>query len=120
MGKITSNKSILGFEENITGILGYLMGIGALVLFIAEKDNRFIRFHALQAVLYSVAYSIVLVALIFILGESDFQYPLYFLTAFGWMIGMIYAVVMTFQSRYFKFPVIGEIAEKWSGVSLKI
>jgi uncharacterized membrane protein len=119
MKEISNDKSILGFDENITATLGYLMGIGALVLYFAEKDNRFIRFHALQAVLYSVSLSIVLMVLIFFFGASNFQYPLYYLTAFGWMIGMIYAVVMAFQTRYFKFPVIGEIAEKWSGLSLE-
>lgn len=115
MQEKSASKSILGFDANFTAMLGYLMGIGALVLFFLNKDNQFVRYHALQAVLYSASLSAVLIALIFLFGASDFQYPLYYLTAFVWMIGMIYAVVMTFQTRCFKFPVIGEIAEKWSG-----
>lgn len=119
MQEKTSSKSIFGFDEKITAMLGYLMGIGALVLFVAEKNNPFIRFHALQSVLYSLSLSVVLMALIFFFGASDFQYPLFYLTAFGWMTGLIYAAVMSFQTRYFKFPVIGEIAERWSGVILE-
>jgi uncharacterized membrane protein len=118
MQKRTGHISIFGFEENLTAALGYLMGIGALVLVFAEKDNRFIRFHALQSVLYSAGLSAVLMALIIFFNTSDIQYSLFYLTVFCWMIGMIYAVVMAFRTRNFKFPVIGEIAGRCLGVNL--
>ena len=73
MQKISDEKSIGGSDENITAGFGYLMGLGAIVLYFMEKNNNFIRFHAVQSVLYSIGLSTLLMLVIFIFRESDFQ-----------------------------------------------
>ena len=45
--------SSIGLDENIGGMLCYIFIIGLIFLFM-EKENRFIRFHALQAVFLGV------------------------------------------------------------------
>ena len=49
-----NQKSALGLDGNVTALIGYIIGIVALVLIFIEKDNKFVRFHALQSVLWSV------------------------------------------------------------------
>ncbi|MEP6848314.1 MAG: hypothetical protein ABI999_05610, partial [Acidobacteriota bacterium] len=49
-----NQKSALGLDGNITALLGYIVSIVALVLIFIEKDNKFVRFHALQSVIWWV------------------------------------------------------------------
>jgi len=44
-------KKSLGMDENIAGLLCYVAGwISGLVFFLLEKENKFVRFHALQSI----------------------------------------------------------------------
>lgn len=48
-GRGASNTSV-GLEENVEGALAYLLGfVSGIVLYLIEKDSRFVRFHALQS-----------------------------------------------------------------------
>ncbi|GGF23727.1 membrane protein [Halobacillus andaensis] len=43
-------KSSTGLEENVGGLLAYLLGfISGVVFLLIEKENSFIRFHAMQS-----------------------------------------------------------------------
>ena len=103
-------KTSTGLEENIAGLLCYLVWpITGIIFFILEKDNQFIRFHALQSIITIVA----LFILRFALGA---------IPAIGWlmemMIGLltlalwIVLMVKAYQKEKFKLPVIGDIAEQ--------
>src|SRR6516225_143091 len=46
--------SSIGIDPNIAGALSYFWIIG-LIFFLIEKKNRFVRFHAFQALAYGVA-----------------------------------------------------------------
>ena len=41
----------LGLDENIEGALCYLFGwLTGIIFFVLEKDNRFVKFHAMQSI----------------------------------------------------------------------
>jgi uncharacterized membrane protein len=43
-------KTALGIEENIAGALCYVLGwLTGIVFLLLEKENRFVRFHAIQS-----------------------------------------------------------------------
>jgi uncharacterized membrane protein len=45
-----------GLDENVAGALAYLLGFVTGVIFlVVESDNRFVRFHAAQSIVVSVA-----------------------------------------------------------------
>src|SRR5215471_15484423 len=46
--------SSIGIEPNLAAALSYFWIIG-LIFFFIEKKNRFVRFHALQSLLFGVA-----------------------------------------------------------------
>ncbi len=100
-----------------------------------KKQNRFVRFHALQAILLGVTATVVSIAfyiVIFILliiaaaANSNFLaglFGLLLLLGFlvigvggfiGWLLGLINA----FQGKYFKLPVLGNWADKWAGTGI--
>ena len=106
-------KTSTGLEENVAGLLSYVLGwITGLVFILIEKDNKFVRFHAMQSII--VFGSITVVA--FIIG---------FIPAIGavialilWILGLVLWIVLmikAYQGAMYKVPVAGNLAEKWAG-----
>ena len=58
-------QSSLGMAENVAGLLTYSAGIIAGIFFLTlEKESRFVKFHAMQSILFSLAYLSVALALL--------------------------------------------------------
>jgi uncharacterized membrane protein len=133
-----TGKSALGLDGNVAAALGYPIGIIAIISLIIEKENRFVRFHAMQSLLLHVAWiviAIVLMFLFFILaifgiaasaagGEAGGAVGGIFSMLIGliWMVviaayigGLIYAAVKAYGGSKFMLPVVGAMADKWTG-----
>jgi uncharacterized membrane protein len=126
---MSGGKSALGLDGNVTALIGYLVGIVALVLIFIEKDNKFVRFHAIQSVVFHIGTFIVIFAVWIVGGivaavlgqiSSIFGiigvliYLLGLLLWLGWLGGMIYGAIKSFQGQMFKYPIFGNLAEKWA------
>jgi uncharacterized membrane protein len=116
-----TQKSAIGLDGNIAALLGWIIGIIALVLIFIEKENKFVRFHAIQAVIYHVSIFVVYFIFMILVGilsyVSSFFAILYlfgFLIWLAWLGGMIFGAVKAYQGQQFKFPIIGDLAEKWA------
>lgn len=108
----------MNMDPNVAGGLSYILGwITGLIFFLVEKQNRFVRFNAMQSILLSVAVAIAyvvvgIVGVIPIIGLITLLLtPLIGIAAFVlWLICLINA----FQGKYFKLPLIGDYAERWA------
>ncbi len=103
-------KTSLGLSENIEAVLAYaLTFLSGFAFLIIEKDNKFVRFHAMQ----SFITFIMLIMLSWIIGIVPILGSLV-----SWIISratiILWIVLMynAFRGKYFKVPVIGEIVEK--------
>jgi uncharacterized membrane protein len=121
-------KTALGLDANLGAALGYPIGIIALIIFIMEKENRFARFHALQSLLYHVAWVVlfIVMAILFtILGflaaaigdtVGGLLAVLVMLLWLGVILAylgiLIFAAVKAYGGKWFKFPIVGNMAEK--------
>ncbi len=115
-----------GFSPNVAGALSYLLGIITGVLFFAlEKENRFVRFHAMQSILLSVAWvalfiviDIVEIVLGFIPYLSFIVVILSLLVTLvlglGGLVLWIYLMLKAFQGDKVRLPYIGDMAEKYA------
>lgn len=109
MSEVTDTKQ----NQNIIGALTYLLGfITGIIFLLVEKNNKFIRFHAMQSTitfggLFIV--NIVLQAVPFVGALVSSLLSLVGLIA--WVVLMIKA----FQGEYFKLPYIGDLAEQYMG-----
>lgn len=103
-------QSSSGLEEHVAGLLTYVLGlVTGIVFLVIEKKSRFVRFHAMQSVLVSAA----LILLNMVLG---------FIPVFGWLLSLLITPVgfvlwlilmyQAFKGKWFKLPVLGDIAEK--------
>ena len=103
-------KSSTGMQPNLAALLSYLAGIiTGVIFFLIEKENKYVRFHALQSIITFGFFLVANVALGFIpvVGWS-FMPLLGILQLIVWIILMVKA----YQGEKFKLPVIGDIAEK--------
>ena len=134
-----TGKSALGLDGNVAAALGYPIGIIAIISLIMEKENRFVKFHAIQSLLLYAAFIVIWVAVVvisFILvaigiaasaagGEAGgalggivgilwwLVILVVFLAAF---IGLILAAVKAYQGEMYRLPILGNMAAKWAGV----
>ena len=102
----------LGIDENVEGLLAYLFGwISGIALLLLEKDNKFVRFHAMQSIAVFAGLTVLDIIFTFIPG-------LWFLT---WILGIvafvlwIYLMIKAYQGERYKLPYVGEWAEKQVG-----
>jgi len=105
--KAEGNKTSIGLTENVGGLLCYIFIIGLIFLFM-EKDNRFIRFHALQSVFLAIALLLINIVLGFIPIIGAIASLLLSPLALVLMIFMMY---QAYQGNYYKLPFIGDMVE---------
>ena len=101
----------LGMKPNVAGCLSYLAGVlTGIIFFLLEKQNKFVRFHAMQSILVFGFFIVLNVALgILVVGWS--LMPILSLIQLAlWIILMVKA----FQGEKFKLPVVGDMADKWA------
>jgi uncharacterized membrane protein len=99
--------SSLGIRPNVAAAVSYLWIIG-LIFFFTERNSRFVRFHALQGMLWGVTNWLI---------SSVFWYasPLHSLGGLFSLIWLIVGVVtalLAYRGRWKMIPVIGDIAYK--------
>lgn len=105
-------KTSMGLEENIAGLLSYVLGwITGLVFFLIEKENKFVRFHAMQSIIVFGSLTVVSFVLSFIpfIG-GIISWLLSILALVLWIVLMIKA----YQGQKYKLPWAGDMAEKYA------
>jgi uncharacterized membrane protein len=105
-----NKKTTLGISENIEGLLCYVLGfISGIVFLVLEKENKFVRFHAIQSLATFLTIFVIsmVVGMIPIIGGiiSMLITPLALIL---WLLLMYKA----FKGERFKLPVVGDFAEK--------
>jgi len=106
-------KTSMGLEPNLAGLLCYVLGwVTGLIFFILEKENKFVRFHAMQSIVVFGTLTVVSIILSFIPFVGwVISWLLWVLTLVLWIILMIKA----YQGQRYKLPWAGNIAEKQVG-----
>ena len=128
---VQAGKSSTGLDENVAALLSYIFGwISGLIFFLMEKDSRLVRFHGMQSILLNVtaivigivlyiAWAILVIVLALMsdvlasLGGIVFGL-LIFVFYIAILVAWILCLVKAYQRQYFKLPVIGNFAEKFS------
>lgn len=117
MGK-QDNRTALGVTENVAALLCYVLGwLSGLIILLIEKENRFVRFHAMQSLVTFLALAVVAFAVHGPLAVAAFPaLRLFFyllaianalLSTFLWVLLMIKA----WQGEKYRLPLAGDFAE---------
>ncbi|MDD3041596.1 MAG: hypothetical protein PHV51_01460 [Methanosarcinaceae archaeon] len=105
-------KTSLGLNENIVAALTYIAGWPTGILFLLlERQNKFVRFHAMQSVLVFIPVAL----LIFI--TAWIPYVGWFFAdgmGFGGMLLIVIPMYMAYRGAKFKLPLVGKIAYEFA------
>jgi uncharacterized membrane protein len=121
-------------DPKIAAAISYIWIVGLIFYFI-EKENRFVRFHAMQSILFGIANTLIMGVLVVIATILTFAFGiggtivgggigtvigllvwlvwlLFWVIAMVLLVGLIFAAVKAYQGQMFKLPVIGKYAEQ--------
>ena len=102
-----------GSQDNLLGALCYLFGwlTGAILWFSLPKSKKFVRFHAMQSIIFSVILMVIFIVLSLVPVIGWIISAILGLAAFViWILLMVKAN----QRLKYKLPFIGDLADKWS------
>ena len=103
-------KTSTGLEQNVAGLLCYVLGwVTGIIFLMLEKENKFVRFHAIQSIVVFGPITVVLIILGF-LGRIGSILD-YILGAFAFILWIV-LMVKAYQGQLYKLPVAGDIAAK--------
>ncbi len=102
-------KTSTGLEANVAAALSYLGGfVTGIIFLLVEKDNRFVRFHAMQSIIVFGGFCVLEVAFSF-MPFIERLMPLLGLAA---VVLWIVCMVKSYQGEKFKLPLVGDLAEQ--------
>ncbi len=104
-------RTSLGLKARTAGVLSYLATwITGIIFILIERENRFVRFHAMQSILFFGGLSIIE----WVVGN------VYILHSLSWGLGIVQFVCWIFlmvkagQGKYYKLPIVGDYAERFA------
>ena len=117
--------SSTGLDRNIAAALAYLAGpLSGLLLLVVERRSPYVRFHAMQSILglgglwlLAAAFALAAGLAVFV-SATGFFVLLYaaWITGAVWIVVWILCLVKAFTDQWWKLPLVGEYAERWSAV----
>ncbi|MGH2453106.1 MAG: DUF4870 domain-containing protein [bacterium] len=103
-------------ENKLLAALGYPIGIIAVVVLLTDmKNNRFMKFHAVQSLLFILAFVVVYVGSLILTAIVPPLFLVAMLVWIGWLILSIYYAVQAYNGKMFSIPVVGPYAAKYAG-----
>lgn len=104
--KAVSKKIAFGLEEKVASALCYVLGwVSGLVFLLAEKDNKTVRFHAMQSLMFFAAMTVI--SFVPVIGWL--LSPLVMIVAF---IVWLMAIYKAYNGEQFELPIVGKLAKK--------
>jgi len=112
-----------GLAPNLAGALAYILGFITGILFLVlepYKRDRFVRFHAMQSILYSafgivfrIGWSILVSAVVDLSGWLSLALvPVGLVISLGLFLFWLFLMYQAYNNREFRIPIIGAIAAK--------
>ncbi len=116
--------TVSGLDPNVAAALSYVLGwITGLIFVLIESENRFVRFHALQSIFFSIA------VLVLYGGLGAFLALFQAVPGVNVVMGILGALVSSllgiavfvvwiilmlraYQGERYKLPVVGDIADQ--------
>ena len=120
-----SEKSVFGLSPNAAAALSYVLGpISGIAVMVMERENKFVRFHALQSTLWFLMLLVIGWVISFIMGLSIpilgfllglVLSPIYVVGTLVYFLSKLFLIWKAYQGAKFKIPIFGDVA--WAQVN---
>ncbi len=101
-------------KGNLVAVLAYLGGIlSAILILFLEKDNKFVRFHAMQSI--AIFLSILVISMIVIV----IPFIGWMISPLIWLLGILIYLFMMYKAyngEIYRLPAIGDFVTKQVGI----
>ncbi|MCX6683050.1 MAG: DUF4870 domain-containing protein [Methanoregula sp.] len=118
-------KATFGLDENVASAACYLLTwVTGIIFFLMEKDNKTVRFHAMQSILTFLPLMILAWIIGAIVTMMVFGAGMYGAVGIWGIVGLIITLIWiimlllwlflmfkAYQGEKFKVPIVGDIAE---------
>lgn len=101
-----------GLEPKVAAALSYVLGFITGAFFFLTSKDKFVKFHAMQSIIASVAVLIIGYVLDIIL--YSFWWRIHSLWNLAVFLVFIFLIYKAYSQEKYKLPVLGDLAEKWS------
>ncbi len=112
-------KTSTGLSENIAGLLCYVLGwVSGVIFLLIDRDNKYVRFHAIQSIVTFGSINVVVVALSIISVIPLIGVVFGFV---NWLLGIVAFIlwvvlmVKAGQGTKYKLPWAGDFAAQRAG-----
>ena len=124
-----AGKTALGLDLNVGSLLCYLPICGvsliySIIVIVSDKENKLVRFNAFQSLLLTGLYIVLIIALYILIAVvalatgsgalASLMSLLVMLLVVAFIGAMIFGMIKGYQGQQFKFPIVGDMAEKWA------
>ena len=123
MNNAPQEKSTMSLEPGVAVLLAYLLSlVGGIVIFMMEKENKFVRFHAMQSIILNIVALITFVILSVLMAivtaltagiGGICGIVLFPLLGVAFAVFALIAMIKGYQGEMYKIPLIGDFAEKY-------
>lgn len=116
-----------GLTSNVAGALAYLFGfITGIVFLVIDpfKNDKFVRFHAFQSIIFNVAVIVLWIVFAIISGILSYitagiagliLFPISMLLWLAMMAFWVFLMYKAYNNERFMIPIIGALAAKQAG-----
>ena len=138
MQNTPSGKSVFDLDANIVALLCYVANfvcylgvVLSIITIIQDKTNKLARFHAWQSILLLAAplvatILLVIFAFVGVIIDSAIGVPIFSMLSMllyvvllvlglAAFVGMIISAIKAYNGEIYKLPIIGNMADKYSG-----
>ena len=124
---VSSDSPTAGMEENVAGLLCYLVGWISGLIFLLIDKRSFVRFHGAQSIALNISFVVCWIVFWIVTAIVSFvlalmHLPIGFLMVFlspiigiAFLLVWIFCMYKAYQHEKFKLPIIGNIVEKMVG-----
>ena len=106
-------KTSTGLDENIAGLLCYVLGwISGIAFILLERESSFVKFHAAQSTIVFGAIAVAMGVFSWVPILNVIIYVLLGILAF---VLWIFLMVKASQGQRYKIKWAGDYAERWAG-----
>jgi len=111
-------KSVFGLNENIAAAVSYVFGaFSGVVVLILERENKFVRFHALQSTLFFLFVKVLFAILNFLVDIPILGFllglllnPVLWAGGIVVLLAWLFLMYQAFENKPFKLPIFGDVA----------